>query len=53
MDRNKECPVTMSAEEWNVVLSVLREAPYKVVAPLIERIISQCVAHEHSAADAG
>jgi hypothetical protein len=35
--------VQMANDEWQVVLSVLREAPYKVVAPLIEKIISQCI----------
>jgi hypothetical protein len=54
IDRGKECSVTMSADEWNVVLSILREAPYRTVAPLIERIIAHCMrADEHSATDAG
>ena len=44
LDRMSVSTVTMTNEEWQVVLSVLREAPYKVVAPLIEKIVGQCVA---------
>lgn len=33
----------MTNEEWQTTLSVLREAPYKVVAPLIEKIVGQCI----------
>lgn len=43
IDNNTPCSVTLTAEEWNVALSVLREAPYKHVAQLIEQIISQCM----------
>ena len=44
LDRMSASTVTMTNEEWQVTLSILREAPYKVVAPLIEKIVGQCVA---------
>ena len=43
LDRNAEATVTMTNEEWQIALAILREAPYKVVAPLIEKIIGQCI----------
>lgn len=43
IDNNTPCSVTLTAEEWNIALSVLREAPYKIVAQLIEQVISQCM----------
>jgi len=42
IDRNAVTTVEMTNEEWQTVLSVLREAPYKIVAPLIETIVGQC-----------
>lgn len=54
IDRNKPCTVTLSAEEWQNTLAVLRKAPYEVVAGIIEQIIVQCLrTNEHSPADAG
>ena len=44
LDRMSTSTVTMTNEEWQATLSILREAPYKVVAPLIEKIVGQCVA---------
>lgn len=43
LDPNVETSVVMTNAEWQTVLSVLREAPYKVVAPLIEKIVGQCI----------
>jgi len=34
-------PVTLKAIEWDQVLNVLGEAPFKVVAALIQKIIEQ------------
>lgn len=34
--------VTMRAEQWQYVLSVLNEAPHRVAAPLITAIVQQC-----------
>ena len=33
--------ITLSAAEWNVVLGMLAEAPYRVAAPLINQIQEQ------------
>lgn len=31
--------VTLSPTEWNTILKALSEAPYKIAAPIIEKII--------------
>ncbi len=36
-----EITVTMTAEEWNKVLDTLTSGPYKIVAPLIQKIMQQ------------
>jgi hypothetical protein len=36
-------PVTLSAAEWNQVLAVLGEGPFRVVAPLITQIHGQAL----------
>ena len=33
--------ITLQAQEWNVVLSTLNEAPYRVAAPLIQKMGQQ------------
>lgn len=33
--------ITLPAHQWNVVLGVLAEGPYRVVAPLIAEITAQ------------
>jgi len=33
--------ITLQLQEWNQVLAVLSEAPYKLVAPLISQITQQ------------
>lgn len=33
--------VTLEAQQWNAVLGALGEAPYRVAAPLIAKIIEQ------------
>jgi hypothetical protein len=35
-------PVTLEAQAWNQVLTLLAEGPYRVAAPLIQRIQEQC-----------
>jgi hypothetical protein len=42
MDNNTPIPVTLEAQQWNVVVGQLMEGPYKTMAPLIGLIISQC-----------
>ncbi len=36
-------PVTLNAAEWNQVLAVLGEGPFRVVAPLITKIHGQAL----------
>jgi hypothetical protein len=39
--------VTLSAEQWNGVLGLLNETgPYRVVAPLVQAITTQCMEHD-------
>lgn len=35
--------VSLKAQEWNTVMAALSDAPYRVAAPLIEAIRSQCM----------
>jgi hypothetical protein len=39
-----EVTVKLTVERWNQILALLSEAPYKVVAPLIQEIHQQCTA---------
>lgn len=48
LDRNALSMVQMTNEEWQTTLAILREAPYKIVAPIIEKIVGQCVAGQVS-----
>ena len=36
-------PVTLNADNWNQVLSLLSDGPYKTAAPLIQTIQNQCM----------
>jgi hypothetical protein len=36
--------VTLTAAEWNLVMGALAEAPYKIAAPLIGKIMTQTMA---------
>ncbi len=58
MEPGELIPVTLSAAEWNQVLAVLGEGPFRVVAPLITKIHGQALkangsdAPAHAGADA-
>ena len=39
-------PVTLEARQWETVMQVLADAPYRVAAPLIDGIRSQCMKGE-------
>lgn len=41
IDAGTPLSVTLTALDWNQVLSVLSEGPYRVVAPLIQKIGEQ------------
>lgn len=45
-------PITLEAQQWNLVLMTLAEAPFKIAAPLIEAIRGQCMTHERATIDA-
>jgi hypothetical protein len=42
--------VTLQAQEWNMVLGILSDAPYKLVAPIIQKLGEQA---QQGAAQAG
>jgi hypothetical protein len=44
-DPSAAIPITLQAQEWNAVLAVLMDAPYRVAAPLIQKITEQGLAH--------
>lgn len=41
MDANDPVQITLAAQQWNVVIAALNEAPYRVAAPVIEAILKQ------------
>ena len=42
MENNTTISVTLDAQQWNIVVGQLMEGTYKVMAPLIGLIVSQC-----------
>ena len=52
IDPSAPLAVTMTAQEWERVLQILGDAPFKQVSPLIQAIVSQCMdAKQLSSAD--
>jgi hypothetical protein len=45
IDRSLPIAVTLTAEQWQMVMQVLSKAPYEVVAQLIGAIQQQCMRH--------
>jgi hypothetical protein len=43
---NDRLDVTLTAAEWNTVMQVLGEGPFRVVQPLIAEIQRQCQAQD-------
>ena len=43
---NDELTVRLTAAEWNQVLSVLSDGPFRIVAPLIQKIRDQGMAQD-------
>lgn len=41
VDINAPLDITLTAGEWNQVIDTLTAGPYKVVAPLIQKIVEQ------------
>jgi hypothetical protein len=46
IDPNTPIAVSMSVQQWGVVLEALSHAPYRVVAPIFVAIQQQCLAHD-------
>ena len=40
--------ITLQAQEWNQILGILSDAPFKVVAPLINQMTRQAQQQTHS-----
>jgi hypothetical protein len=41
LDPTTEIPIKLQVQQWNVVLEILSNQPWRTVAPLIEAITSQ------------
>ena len=44
MTPQQRLSVTLEAQQWNAVMALLAEGPYRISAPLIESIQRQCMA---------
>jgi hypothetical protein len=47
---NDELTMRFTVNEWNQVIAQLQEGPYKITAPLINKINLQAAQHERQAA---
>lgn len=43
-------PVTLKAKDWNTILTLLAEGPFRIVGPLIGEIQRQCMAMDEAPA---
>jgi hypothetical protein len=41
MDPNEPVKITLSAQQWNLVIMALHEVPKRIADPLIEAIVTQ------------
>lgn len=48
-----ELTMTFTVVEWNQVLDQLRQGPYMIVSPLINKISIQAAQHEQASRQAG
>lgn len=46
MDATDKLTVTLEAQQWNTVMALLAEGPFRLAAPLIGEIKAQCEAAE-------
>jgi len=46
VEATEKITVTLQAQEWNQLLNVLADAPFKIVAPLIQQITQQAQMQE-------
>ena len=47
MEPTDRLTVTLTAQEWNTLMTIIGEAPFKLVAPLVQQIQGQCMAQQH------
>jgi hypothetical protein len=52
IDAKAEITVTLFAEEWNQVLDVLGDGRFKLVSPLIKKIVEQAQAQQNQGQEA-
>jgi len=52
IDARTEIAVTLFAEEWNQVLDVLGDGRFKLVSPLIKKIVEQAQAQQNQGQEA-
>lgn len=48
MDGKTDVTIALSAEEWNIVLEVLADGRFRLVNPLINKIVQQAQAAEQA-----
>jgi hypothetical protein len=53
IDRTSRLTVMLEAQQWDAVLNLLADGPYRVTAPLIAEIQRQCMQHDTAAGDTG
>ena len=46
IENSTQIAVTLRAQEWNTLMALLAEGPYKIAAPLIAAIQQQCMEHD-------
>ena len=51
MNPTDKLTVTLEAKQWNTLMQVLGEGPFRIVAPLIQDIQQQCTMQGGIAAD--
>lgn len=50
---NYPIPITLEAQEWNQVLDVLANGPFRVVSPIIQKIATQAQMQQAQATQEG
>jgi hypothetical protein len=41
LEPNQPISITLAVDEWNVILTLLNDAPYRIAAPLIDKLHRQ------------
>lgn len=45
LQADQQVTITLAATDWNTVLGALHEAPFRVAAPVIQRMMGQIEQH--------